>query len=326
MKGETDMAEGQHRRWIGIAIAVAAVVVLVIVLVLASGSGGAGKRQAAKTADRVAVAAAERASRAPSVEPGQPVPGELFTNEMISLMDAELHRSWGGWRPNNMIIGGVIPLDNVENYQLGVLSVIRRVSIVMREKLARPGGGTDAFDPHVELAMNRFHTDETSFWMPDAKKMFAEGVNELRIYVQNLRNGSAQFQPRSDNIYELFYAFRDILGDCHQQLVKSHEKEGKPVSYFKTDDYYYFSKGAAHAVLGLARVLPREFDFEVRAKGGLEPLKEMIESLEVADGPSPRIVLNGGETDLRANHRRNLAGWIGDARMKVISLLDTLNK
>jgi hypothetical protein len=321
------MVESKSRKRVWIAAIAVAVAVLVVILIgiLASGSGaGGGKAEAARQADRTALG--QGLTRPPNVAPGQPVPGQAFTEEMIGLMDAELRRSFGGWRPNNWLIGGLIPLDNVENYQLGVLSVIRRVSIVMREKLGRPGGGSDAFDPHVELAMNRFHSDETAFWFPDADKMFAEGSAQLKIYVENLKRGSAQFQPRTDNIYELLYAFRDILGDCHQQLIKTHEKDGHPVSMFKTDDYYYFSKGAAHAVLGLAKALPKEVDFEVRAKGGQLPLQEMIESLEQADKPGPWMVLDGDDNDLRANHRRNLAGWIGDARMKVITLMDTLNK
>lgn len=257
---------------------------------------------------------------------GELVSGELFAQGIIDLIEEQLGRGFGGWRPNNLLIGGIIPLDNVENFQLGVLSVVRRLTIVFKEKMARRGGGSDEFDPNIDLAMTRFHMDETKFWFPDADKMLQQGVDQLKIYKRNLHNGTAEFQPRSDNIWALLYAFRDLFGDCNQALIKTHEKDGRKVSMFDTDDYYYYCKGVGNASYRLIEVVAEEFDNEIRAKGGHQVLAEMLESLERTTHGEPLIVLDGGQDDLRANHRKNLAAWIADARNKVTTLQDIIVK
>lgn len=326
------MAKKKLWKWTLYGIVGAAVLIAAVLLAMAVFGGGPGVTPDLHSGFAVRPGALPSGAdehtprRESRVSSGEVVPGVLFTTELISLIEEELARGWGGWRPNNILIGGLIPLDNVENFQLGVLSVVRRVAIVMREKLARRGGGSDEFDANIDAAMTRFHMDETKFWFPDADNMFQQGARQLRGYIEHLENGTAEFQPRTDNIYALFYAFRDILGDCHQQLIKTRENDGSPVSYFRTDDYYYFSKGAAYAIFRLIAVVAEEFDHEIRAKGGHQVLAEMRQALERASRPGPLVVLNGDENDMRANHRCNLAAWIADARLKCITLLDIINR
>jgi hypothetical protein len=55
-------------------------------------------------------------------------------------------------------------------------------------------------------------------------------------------------------------------------------------------------------------------------------LEDVSDSLDKAATMKPLIVLDGGTTSLFANHRRNLDAYIVDARQKLYSIREELEK
>lgn len=249
-----------------------------------------------------------------------PVAGMAFVDAVIQPMDYELnHRSFG-WRPNDI----VEYTDNVNNFQLGVLEVTRRTSRILAERLSRTGSSA-SFDPNLENAMNGFMIKSDRYWFPSAESKYREGLKELRAYYDKLERGEAQFFTRTDNLIPLLSAYQDLLGSCDENLVKKHEPDGSPVSLFKADNYFNYSKGVASALHTILGAIEIDFNIMVSREGGLAVLHHAIEKCHQATEIEPWIVLNSGDSSIFANHRANMAAPISHARFYIGVLIKALS-
>ena len=217
-------------------------------------------------------------------------------------------RSWG-WRPNDIIN----ITDNVNNFQLGVLEVTRRAIVQLAQRISRTGS-TDAFDPHLENAMNWIMTKATSRWFPSAESKYKESLKELAAYKTNLAGGNGHFYTRADNLIPLLEVFEDLLGSCDQNLVMQLETDGTAVSTFKADDYFYYAKGVAHAMAVILEGVQIDFAQIMENRRSAELLHHAIESCQQAAQIEPWMVTNADLDGILANHRANMAAPISHAR------------
>jgi hypothetical protein len=249
-----------------------------------------------------------------------PVVGMAFVDASIQPMDYELNHRFFGWRPNDIIEW----TDNVNNFQLGVLEVTRRTSRILAERISRTGSSA-SFDPNLERAMNWFMIKADRYWFPSAESKYREGLEELREYFYKLERGEAHFYTRTDNLIPLLSAYQDLLGSCDENLVKTHEADGSPVSFFKADDYFYYTKGVASALYTILKAIEHDFQIMVSREGGLEVLHHAIEMCHQATEIEPWIVLNSGYSSIFANHRSNMAAPISHARFYIGVLIKALS-
>jgi hypothetical protein len=250
-----------------------------------------------------------------------PVAGMAFVNAVIKPMDYELNQRFYGWRPNDI----VNVTDNVNNFQLGVLEVTRRSAVILAERISRTGS-TAAFDKNLENAMNWFMIKADRYWFPSPESKYRAGLKELEIYFNKLKDGKAAFYTRTDNLIPLLAAYEDLLGSCDENLVKMKENDGKPVSTFKADNYFFYAKGVASAMLTILEAIERDFNnIMVSRVGGMEVLHHAIESCHHAVEIDPWIILNSNASSIFANHRSNMAAPISHARFYLGVLIKTLS-
>jgi len=249
-----------------------------------------------------------------------PVAGMAFVDAVIQPMDYELNQRFFGWRPNDI----VEYTDNINNFQLGVLEVTRRTSRILAERLSRTGSSA-SFDPNLENAMNGFMIKADRYWFPSAESKYRDGLKEMRAYYDKLERGEAQFYTRTDNLIPLLSAYQDLLGSCDENLVKTHEADGSPVSFFKSDDYIYYSQGVASTLHTILTAIEIDFNIMVSREGGLEVMHHAIEQCHQATKVNPWIVLNSDYSSVFANHRANMAAPISHARFYLGVLIKALS-
>ena len=249
-----------------------------------------------------------------------PVVGMAFVNAVIKPMDYELNQRFYGWRPNDI----VNVTDNVNNFQLGVLEVTRRSAVNLAERISRTGSAA-SFDKNLENAMNWFMIKADRYWFPSAESKYRAGLKELKIYFNKLKQGRAAFYTRTDNLIPLLAAYQDLLGSCDENLIKMTEDDGSPVSTFKADDYFYYAKGVASAMLTILKAIEKDFNIMVSREGGMEVLHHAIESCHHAVDIDPWIVLNSSPSSILANHRSNMAAPISHARFYLGVLIKALS-
>jgi len=255
--------------------------------------------------------------------PTEKVRGLAFTHALAQIMDDQVNKSLFGWRPNTVIFGKLGLTDNVNNLQLGVLEVARRTIIVLNENMTR-FAVTEAHNLQVNEAMNFLMVSPDKYWFPSASGKYREAIQDLEQYGEDLRLGRSHFYSRVDNLIALFSNYRDILGSCYYNLVKDNEADGSPVSWFKTDDYFYFSKGVALSLAEMLEAVQEDFHDELQKKGTHKLLEDAIHALHGASQLSPWVVTNASKDGILANHRANMSTYIGEAEHLVATMQNVL--
>ncbi len=258
----------------------------------------------------------------PAAPPREPAKGEVFTRALIQIMDDQVNGTWFGWRPNGILFGKMGLTDNVNNIQLGVLEVARRTIVVMNENMTR-FATTEAYNPRVNEAMNYFMVSPDKYWFPSASGKYQEAMADLERYIEGLHQGRSRFYTRVDNLIALLTNYKDLLGSSFHNLIKDTEADGKPVSWWVSDDYFYYSRGIALGMAEMLDAVSKEFQQELQKKNSHKLLEDGVHALHQAAHLSPWIVLNGSKDGWIANHRANMGTYIGEAE-HVISTLQSM--
>ena len=248
--------------------------------------------------------------------------GEVFATTLADVVEHEL-RSGTGWRPNDFVLWGPSVLaDNNANRQLGIIQAVRETARILKDHLTKVS--SDQFDPNLVAADTAFRNDAEKFWLPSAETKYAEGVWHLRDYVNGLAESPPRSRPmnlRNVELIRLFQAWTDILGDAHAALFR------EPESFFTSDDDFYHAQGVAHVMHHLMRATAREYREELSKRPILQTLfDEVTAALGAAAVLKPVVVLDGGPEGLFANHRRNLDAYVTEARQKMYSIREELEK
>ena len=238
------------------------------------------------------------------------IPGVAFTEKLIELLDYELNgRSWG-WRPNDLLIGRFT--DNINEFQLGALEASRYTATTLKESLTRLDGA-DAYDPNLVEAVNLLMSRADKFWFPSSESQYEEALENLLEFLNNLRQGKSHFYYRTENLQALVASYKDLLGNCQENLVKLEEPDGTRVSHFRADNYFYYCQGVAHVMHEMLRIVRVDFVEQLQTIDAVALMNKIVEDLERASESDPWLITNGHDDGILANHRYNLAAPISSA-------------
>lgn len=246
--------------------------------------------------------------------------GGAFIDAVIKPLNYELNERFWGWRPNDLIRIG----DNVVNFQRGVLEISRRTAVILAERVSRTGI-TASFDPNLENAMNWFMIKPDRYWFPSAESKYNDALKAFSEYKERLIKGQAKFFNRADNLIPLLMAYEDLLGSCEENLVKATEEDGAAVSFFKSDDYLYYTKGVVSTLGVILKAIEHDFKDVIASRQAENDIHHAIESCHHAMEVDPIIVFNSDPSSILANHRANLAAPISHVRFYITVLIKTLS-
>lgn len=250
------------------------------------------------------------------------VAGELFADTLIRIVEHELD-SPTGWRPNDFFLWGPgLMADNNSNRQLGIIQAVRESTRVFRDHLTKISN--EKYDDNLQAADQLFRNDAEKFWFPSAENRYREGTKHLRRYIAGLKATPKRSRPinhRNVELIRLFQAWTDLLGDAHARLFDTQ------ASFFQTDDHFYHSQGFAHVMHHLTLAIHREYAPVIANRSIIqELLVQVAGTLGEAAALKPIVVLNGRPDGLFANHRRNLSTFLNEARQKMYSIREELEK
>ena len=246
--------------------------------------------------------------------------GVAFVDATIASIDHELNKRFWGWRPNDIVNF----TDNINNYQLGALEVTRRTVVQLAESISRTGT-TDAFNPHLEKAMNWLMVKADRYWFPAPETKYKESMSELAAYKEELRDERGSFYTRTDNLIPLLSSYENLLGSCDENLVKQTNEEGSSVGLFKADDYFFYAKGVASTMATILEAVHHDFYKTLESRHATELLHHALESCRQAASLAPLLITNGDLDGIFANHRANMAAPISHARFYIGQLIKTLS-
>ncbi len=256
------------------------------------------------------------------------VPGEIYASTLAAIMDHELHTGFG-WRPNDFFLWGPhVMADNNANRQLGIILAVRETIRVFKDHLTKIS--SNEYDNNLVIADTDFRNDATRWMLPAAEGRYNDGVAHLRAYVAGLHTTpptSRELNQRNVELIRLFQSWGDMLGDAHASLYRTRKDDGSPVYSWDVDDYFYHAQGYAHVQYYMMQAVKREYHQALTTKPVLAQLfDETIEPLGKAAMLKPIIVLDGSPEGIFANHRKNLDSYISEARQKMYSIREELER
>ena len=256
------------------------------------------------------------------------VPGEMLASTIAAVVDHELHSGFG-WRPNDFYLWGPkVMADNNADRQLGIIMAVRETMRVFKDHLTKVS--SNQYDQNLVVADTDFRNDAEKWMLPSPERKYEDGVERLRAYVAGLHTTpptSRELNLRAVELIRLFQVWTDLLGDAHANLYRTTKDDGSPVRSWDCDHYFYHAQGYAHVMYYCMTALEREYRGTLKDDPVLTKLfDDTIDALEKGAMMKPLIVLNGSPAGIFANHRRNLDAYITEARQKMYSIREELER
>ena len=275
------------------------------------------------------------------------VTGYTTTATMIETIEILLDKR-GGYLSNDIMPPWVF-LDNVPNWEFGVLIQLRDLARAMRNDFSRSQTQSTE-DLDLSEAEPLLNYDSTRWFPPDTEGRYRKAYLGLESYLTRLSSPdepAAQFYARADNLTDWLAVVEKRLGSLSQRLSASvgqvrlntdlsgdtgarQSTETAELVVVRTpwteiDDVFHESRGTAWALVLFLRAMEHDFDDVLRKKNAQVSYRQIVRELESALAPlHAPMVLNGSQFGLFANHSLVMANYISRANAAIIDLRNLL--
>jgi len=279
----------------------------------------------------------------------QSVTGAATTTALLNVATTLLDKP-GGYLSNDVSLPGVW-MDNIPNWEYGVLIQVRDLSRAMRKDFSRSQSQSTE-DVDLAVAEPQFNFDSESWMLPSSEGEYRTGIEALTRYLERLsdqQQSKAQFYARADNLTRWLGDVETRLGSLSQRLSASvgqkrlntdlagdasatqstsaaNELEIK-TPWSEIDDVFYEARGASWALIQLLHAIEVDFEAVLEKKNALVSLRQIIRELEATQETlwSP-MIMNGSGFGLMANHSLVMASYIARANAGIIDLRGLLTQ
>ena len=277
----------------------------------------------------------------------QLVTGSVVTSTLMGCAETLLDKR-GGYFSNDKFPPGLF-MDNVPNWEFGVLTASRDLARELRNKFSRSQSQSEE-DVDLKEADPLFSSPNDRWLLPSSEGQYRKAIAHVDGYLlrlgENDPNG-AQFYARADSLADYLDTVSGRLGSLSQRLSASVGQlrlEGDapvdanapaPASspqmvktpWSQVDDVFYESRGYTWALLQQLKSIQVDFAPILQRKNAMVSLKQVIRELEESQKPvhSP-IILNGSPFGFFANHSLVMANYVSRANAAVIDLKSLLDR
>lgn len=279
---------------------------------------------------------------------GQTVTGSATTAALVGVAETLLDKP-GGFLRNDRFPPGIW-LDNMPNWEFGVLVQVRDLSRALREAHSRSQSQSTE-DPDLAKAEPMFNFGSNSWALPASEREYRKGIEHLHSYYLRLvdeNKSDAQFYARADNLAYWLGTVETRLGSLSQRLSASvgqrrlntdlagdaEATQATPAPaddivqtpWLEIDDVFYEARGTTWALIHFLQAADRDFADVLEKKNARVSLRQIIRELEATQEMvfSP-IILNGSGFGLVANHSLVMASYISRANAAIIDLRGLLS-
>ncbi len=275
--------------------------------------------------------------------------GYATTDTLIRVAETLLDKP-GGYLTNDMTPPSVF-LDNIPNWELGVLQQVRDLARVIRNDYSRSQSQSRE-DPDITNAEPKFFFDNDSWILPPTESEYRDAIKGFKKYrdrLSGIGGSEAQFFARADNLREWLAQVEKRLGSLSRRLGDSVATDvintdlagdraavanttlGDQVPvrtpWLQIDDIFFEARGTAWALVHFFRAAELDFADVLEDKNARVSVRQIIRELEASLTPlrSP-MVMNGGGYGLFANHSLVMANYLARANAAIINLRELLDQ
>jgi len=271
------------------------------------------------------------------------VTGYVTTNTVITMANTLLDKR-GGYLSNDLMPPGVW-MDNIPNWEFGVLTQLRDVSRSFRIDFSRSQSQSTE-DPDLSIAEGKFFFDNSSWAFPPSEREYREAIQLFENYLARLSGEQppkARFYARADNLEQWLQGVETRLGSLSQRLSASVGKRALATElpggatatqdadiktpWLEIDDAFYEARGQAWALIHLLRAMEHDFADVLAKKNARVSMQQIIRELEPTQNTvwSP-FILNGSGLGFLANHSLVMASHISRANAGISDLRRLLSQ
>jgi hypothetical protein len=277
------------------------------------------------------------------------VVGLTTTATLIEVVEVLLNKR-GGYMSNDVLPPWIF-LDNVPNWEFGVLTQVRDLARIMRNDFSRSQSQSTE-DPMLAEADPLFHYDSDRWIPPDTEGRYRNGVILLEGFLSRLADPAApdaQFFARADNLKDWLSLVEKRLGSLSQRLSASVGQErlntdlsGDPdarqsteapaekmvkTPWTQIDDVFYETRGTTWALIHFLRAMEVDFKDVLEKKNAVVSFRQIIRELESTQEPlGAPMVLNGSKFGAFSNHSLVMANYVARANAAISDLRNLLEQ
>ena len=271
------------------------------------------------------------------------VTGTSTTSALLEVVNVMLNKR-GGYLSNDIMPPWIF-LDNVPNWEFGVLTQVRDLARTLRNDFSRSQTQSTE-DPDLSEADPLFHYSSDRWLPPDTEGRYRKGMEYLESYLTRLSDPAqpdAQFYARADNLGEWFGLVEKRLGSLSQRLsasvgqmrlntdlsgdsaaTQSTNSPGEvdvKTPWTQIDDVFYEARGSTWALIHFLKGMEVDFHDVLRKKNALISFRQIIRELEsTQESLHAPMVLNGSKFGMFANHSLVMANYISRANAAIMDL------
>lgn len=202
------------------------------------------------------------------------------------------------WTPNLPVIFPAYVLDNMPNFQTGIVDAVKDVSSVMRKlSFNTPAQSKDIKDAHrlLNYAPNIWIMTRKSALnlAPSSNSQYRKAAKKLKDY---RRNGI--FTPQAADLEKLITGIGKKLQKISQANEEFQQENSGDFWDMQSDDLFYHNRGYAFALWQITKTLGADYKDLILNMNVYPEWTYLVSSLKRAAEMKPIIVRNGSATSV----------------------------
>lgn len=280
--------------------------------------------------------------------------GAALTAMTVYMIDTLVNKEgrWmsGGYLRNDVTPPGVL-MDNMPEFEYGVLRNLRDLSKVFRNNFSTSGSQTKLDDDLADVE-NKLSINSKQWMFPSPEDSYEKAGKAMQRYFNRIidnNDADGQFYARADNLRRFLNVVSPNLGSYSLRLSESVGVEVENMAlagdaaaeqsteaptqifnktpWYKVDNNFYEARGYAWALLQEMRAVEVDFASVLQKKNALVYIQQLIRELEATQRTvwSP-VILNGSGFGIVTNHSLVMASYLSRANAIIIELSDLLER
>ncbi len=237
------------------------------------------------------------------------------------------------WTPNLPFFFPTFFLDNMPEFQLGIIKATSNVVSAMARRLDTPIV-SEADEPHLKTAGKLLKYDG-HIWMfsptnsftpvPSAHSQYRKARKQLIKFNQQLNAGSIPFYRNPTDLAYILTRINKDLNTSVEKLDSQIREESGSWTDFKADNVFYYNQGKAYAYYLLLKALGNDYKDILVDKDAYLLWTRSLKALEDASKLDSLYIRNAQLNSMAApNHLQYLAYFMirsKDANQDIITAL-----
>ncbi|MFT6556906.1 DUF2333 family protein [Sneathiella sp.] len=259
--------------------------------------------------------------------------GSAAVEVAAGLIDREINQN--RWTSNDPFFMPGALLDNMPNYQQGIMSALARFSFELTDQIGRTRGSSQT-DEDLQTAAGLLQYSGTVWsWDPtvsllptaSSEKQYNKARKALISYNQRLADGRAVFEKRGDNLQATLNRIASDIGSSTAVIDKHIAEHAGAYVDFEADDLFYGFKGQAYAYYTVLTALSQDFENLIRERELGNAWNQMLVSFRSIVELDPYVISNAkADGQLFPNHLAVQGFYILRARTQLREISNILLK